>query len=79
MSSFIRTCSLLGSLLAAVSHAGPVSVRSSDVEVLSSRIPSIELGSYSLATSFEDDVLFNLYVLLLVTSIITNIIQQLQF
>jgi hypothetical protein len=66
MLSVIRTWSLLGSLLAAVSHAGPVAVRSSDVEVLSPRIPSIELGSYSLVTSYEDDVLFNLYVFLLV-------------
>lgn len=66
MSSVIRAWALLGSLLAAVSHAGPVAVRSSDVEVLSPRIPSIELGSYSLATSYEDDVLLNLYVFLLV-------------
>ena len=60
--SVIRTCGLLGCLLAAGVVAGPVAVRSSDIKVLplQERIPSITLGSYSLSTTHENDVLFNL-------------------
>lgn len=63
MMSAIRTCGLLGSLLAAGVVAGPVAVRSGDVEVLPSiqeRMSPITLGSYSLSTTHENDVLFNL-------------------
>jgi len=63
MSSFLRVGAVLAALLDTGSHAGPVAVRSSDVEVLPALQPrdSITLGSYSLATSHEKDVLFNLY------------------
>ena len=61
MVSFVRACSLFG--LAALVVAGPVAVRTTDLEVYSSLdergIPSIQLGSYSLATSHVNDVLFN--------------------
>ena len=63
MMSLIRTYGLLGSLLAAEVVAGPVAVRSSDIEVLPTiqeTTPSIALGSYSLSTTHEKDVLFNL-------------------
>jgi hypothetical protein len=63
MSSLIRACVLAGGLLAAVSQAGPVAVRSTEIEVLPSiqeRFAPIVLGNYSLATSHENDVLFNL-------------------
>jgi hypothetical protein len=59
----VLTCGILGSLLTTGAVAGPVAVRSSDVEVLPSiqeRSPSITLGSYSLSTTLENDVLFNM-------------------
>jgi hypothetical protein len=63
MSSLIRACVLVGGLLAAGSRAGPVAVRSTDIEDLPSiqeRFAPIVLGNYSLATSNENDILFNL-------------------
>lgn len=59
MISPVLTCGLLGALAAGV-VAGPVAVRSSGLEVLQERTPSITLGSYSLSTTHENDVLFNL-------------------
>lgn len=56
-------CGLLGPLLAAGVMAGPVAVPSSYIELLlplQERTPSITLGSYSLSTTHENDVLFNL-------------------
>jgi hypothetical protein len=66
MISSIRICGLLGGLLAARAVAGPVVVRSPDVEVLSAlqeRIPSIPLGNYDLSTTHQNDVLFNMCAL----------------
>jgi hypothetical protein len=63
MSLFIRACVLAGGLLAFGSQAGPVAIRSTDTEVLPSiqeRLAPIVLCNYSLATSHENDVLFNL-------------------
>jgi hypothetical protein len=59
----IRTCGLLGGLLAAGAIAGPVVVRSPDigsVSVLEERIPSIPLGNFDLTTNHENDILFNM-------------------
>jgi hypothetical protein len=58
----IRSFGLLASL-ATIAFAGPVAVRSSDIEVLPTiqeRTPSITLGSWDLTTTAENDVLFNL-------------------
>ncbi len=63
MSSLIRACILVGGLLAAGSRAGPVAVRSTDIEVLPTiqeRLAPMVLGNYSLVTSHENDVLFNM-------------------
>jgi hypothetical protein len=54
---------LVGALLTAEAIAGPVAVRSPDIEALPAlqeRTPTINLGSYSLSTTHENDVLFNL-------------------
>jgi hypothetical protein len=62
MSSLIRACVLVGGLLAVGSRAGPVVMR--DVDILPTiqerGFPPIVLGNYSLVTSHEKDVLFNL-------------------
>jgi hypothetical protein len=62
MSSIIYACVVVGGLLAAGSLAGPVVM--GDVDILPTiqerGFPPIVLGNYSLATSHENDVLFNL-------------------
>ena len=60
-SSLARVFIFLGALLAAKAIAGPVAVRSSDIfPALQERSSSIILGNYSLSTTHENDVLFNL-------------------
>jgi hypothetical protein len=63
MSSLIRACVLVGGLLAAPSRAGPLAILSTDIKVLPAiqeRFAPLVLGNYSLVTSHENDVLFNL-------------------
>jgi hypothetical protein len=61
MISIVRNGGLLGAVLAASAIAGPVAVR--DVEVvpaLQERGGTIELGTYSLSTTHENDVLLDM-------------------
>jgi hypothetical protein len=61
MPSILYACVLVGGLLAAGSRAGPVVVRDVVLPTIQERgFPPIVLGNYSLATSHENDVLFNL-------------------
>ncbi len=62
MPSIFYACVLMGSLLAAGSRAGPVVVTEVDTfPTLQEReFAPITLGNYSLVTSREKDVLFNM-------------------
>lgn len=63
MMSHVRSSGLFTAVLAATAIAGPVVIRepNNEVSVLQERIPSIPLGSYSLSTTHQNDVLFNMY------------------
>jgi len=61
MLSFLRTGGLLG-LLAVHATAGPVAVRVLQESALQERMPSFQLGSYNLTTSYVNDTLLSMYV-----------------
>jgi hypothetical protein len=65
MISQIKSGAFLGAVLAATAIAGPVAVQDIQVVPALQERSSIALGTYSLATSHENDVIIGMYVIVL--------------